>query len=71
MKLPRRALSTPMGNYRYGIDVIRAIGMVPESCAIEYDLTEPEPAPEAEADAAIDEGEPLDREQDDEVRRSG
>lgn len=54
------------GNYRYGIDVIRAIGMVPESCAIEYDLTEPEPAPEAEADAAIDEGEPLDREQDDE-----
>ena len=54
------------GNYRYGIDVIRAIGMVPESCAIEYDLTEPEPAPEAEDDAAIDEGEPLDREQDDE-----
>lgn len=54
------------GNYRYGIDVIRAIGMVPESCAIEYDLTEPEPAPEAEADVAIDEGEPLDREQDDE-----
>lgn len=54
------------GNYRYGIDVIRAIGMVPESCAIEYDLTEPEPEPEAEADAAIDEGEPLDREQDDE-----
>lgn len=53
------------GNYRYGIDVIRAIGMVPESCAIEYDLTEPEPAPEAEADVAIDEGEPLDREQDD------
>lgn len=54
------------GNYRYGIDVIRAIGMVPENCAIEYDLTEPEPEPEAEADAAIDEGEPLDREQDDE-----
>ena len=54
------------GNYRYGIDVIRAIGMVPESCAIEYDLTEPEPAPEAEADVAVDEGEPLDREQDDE-----
>lgn len=54
------------GNYRYGIDVIRAIGMVPESCAIEYDLTEPEPEPEAEADAAVDEGEPLDREQDDE-----
>lgn len=54
------------GNYRYGIDVIRAIGMVPESCAIEYDLTEPEPAPEAEADIAVDEGEPLDREQDDE-----
>lgn len=54
------------GNYRYGIDVIRAIGMVPESCAIEYDLTEPEPEPEAEADAAIDEGEPLDLEQDDE-----
>ena len=54
------------GNYRYGIDVIRAIGMVPESCAIEYDLTEPEPEPEAEDDAAIDEGEPLDREQDDE-----
>lgn len=52
------------GNYRYGIDVIRAIGMVPENCAIEYDLTEPEPEPEA--DAAIDEGEPLDREQDDE-----
>lgn len=55
------------GNYRYGIDVIRAIGMVPENCAIEYDLTEPEPEPEAEADAAIDEGEPLDREQDDEL----
>lgn len=55
------------GNYRYGIDVIRAIGMVPESCAIEYDLTEPEPAPEAEADVAIGEGEPLDREQDDEL----
>lgn len=56
------------GNYRYGIDVIRAIGMVPESCAIEYDLTEPEPEPEAEAeaDASVDEGEPLDREQDDE-----
>lgn len=54
------------GNYRYGIDVIRAIGMVPESCAIEYDLTEPEPAPEAEADVAINENEPLDREQDDE-----
>lgn len=52
------------GNYRYGIDVIRAIGMVPESCAIEYDLTEREP--ELEADAAIDEGEILDREQDDE-----
>ena len=54
------------GNYRYGIDVIRAIGMVPESCAIEYDLTEPETAPEAEADVAVDEGEPLDHEQDDE-----
>lgn len=54
------------GNYRYGIDVIRAIGMVPESCAIEYDLSEPEPAPEAETDVAVDEGEPLDREQDDE-----
>lgn len=54
------------GNYRYGIDVIRAIGMVPESCTIEYDLTEPEPEPEAEADVAVDEGEPLDREQDDE-----
>lgn len=54
------------GNYRYGIDVIRAIGMVPESCAIEYDLTEPEPEPEAEADVAVDESEPLDLEQDDE-----
>lgn len=29
------------GNYRYGEDVIRAIGMVPENCTIEYDLSEP------------------------------
>lgn len=34
---------TASGTYRYGVDIIRAIGMVPADCEIEYHLTEPEP----------------------------
>ena len=37
-----------LGNYRYGADVIHSLGMVGESCVIEY--VEPEPAEDEETD---------------------
>ena len=40
------------GNYRFGADVIRAIGMLPDSCVIEYEVEEP-PHAEAVAEVAI------------------
>ena len=46
------------GNVRFGADTVRALGMLPESCAIEYDegedpaTIEPEPAPQAVAASA-------------------
>lgn len=52
------SLINAYGNYRFGEEVVRSIGMVPESCAIVYERHEPEPeeaveeAPTAEADAA-------------------
>lgn len=40
------------GNYRFGADVIRAIGMLPDSCVIEYEVEEP-PHAEAVVEVAI------------------
>ena len=40
------------GNYRYGIEALRALGMVSESCVIEYDMPEPEPAAPAASEPA-------------------
>lgn len=40
------------GNYRFGADVIRAIGMLPDSCVIEYEVEEP-PHAEAMAEAVV------------------
>ena len=55
------------GNVRFGADTVRALGMLPESCAIEYDegedpaTIEPEPAPQtvaASAPAAVEQAAP-------------
>ena len=48
------------GNYRYGEQIIRAIGMVPENCVIEYDLSEPsEPEPPVSVEDEQPVAEPL------------
>lgn len=49
---PARSVVNALGNYRYGADVIRSIGMLPTTCDIEYDLSEPERASEPVADGA-------------------
>lgn len=36
------------GPVRYGADVVRSLGILPESCVLEYEQPEPEPAPTAE-----------------------
>ena len=47
--------STPinaLGNYRYGTEAIRALGMVPDSCVIEYEADAFEKAPSTRASGA-------------------
>ena len=51
---PEPVLVNAEGNYRYGVDTLRSLGMVPASCVIEYDEPEPvepaaEPVPVVEA----------------------
>ena len=52
---PEPAHVNAEGNYRYGADAIRALGMLPESCVLEYD----EPEPPAPAEPAAPAAEPV------------
>lgn len=49
------SLINAYGNYRFGEEVIRSIGMVPESCAIVYERHEPEPEEEVEEEPTVKE----------------
>ena len=50
------SLINAYGNYRFGEEVVRSIGMVPESCAIVYEQHEPEPEEEVEETPIAEEG---------------
>ena len=52
---PEPAHVNAEGNYRYGADAICALGMLPESCVLEYD----EPEPPAPAEPAAPAAEPV------------
>ena len=42
------SLVNAAGNYRFGVETVRSLGMLPDTCAIEYEVVEPEPAPAPE-----------------------